>query len=566
MDMVGRHLNIRSMLLATWLAASVSPKVAAQISPGELSAPHSALEGIGNCTSCHQIGSASVGAKCLDCHSEVKSRLEAGAGYHGKVRNQSCVECHKEHHGRSFTLIRFNEDSFDHRSVGFALEGKHSVIKCRTCHETRFITASDIRRNQTLMAKGTFLGLGSACQDCHQDPHGGQLSKDCRTCHGASAWKPASGFDHRRTAFPLTGKHSVVNCERCHPKAGSEIKTVRFRGIESARCSDCHGDPHKQKFKQSCESCHSTAGWEVGASRNFDHAKTRFPLNGRHARVSCESCHPPAREPSGGRSVQRFASVKFGKCADCHRDPHRGEFARHEGAGACESCHTVGGFVPSLFSHDKSQYPLQGKHQQVPCEKCHSAFADSREKRPLNFKVKDFSRCASCHSDAHSGQFAARSDKGACESCHTAKGFVPSTYAVEQHERSLFGLAGSHQAVLCSSCHRIVTVKGVRQRQFRWDGRMNCSTCHNDVHAAQFRVAAYGGCESCHVATEWKWIRFDHRRTDFALTDKHAKTACVACHSTRDRTGKILAVRYKGTPTRCIDCHQPSRGLTASGS
>ena len=564
--MVRWLVNIRSTILVAGLAVALGSHAVAQISPGDLSTPHASLEGITNCTSCHQIGKAVVGTKCLDCHGEIKSRLEANKGYHGRVRNQSCVECHKEHHGRSFTLIRFDENSFDHASIGFALEGKHAVTKCRTCHNTRYVTAADVRRNQKLMEKGTFLGLGTACLDCHEDAHRGTLSKDCQRCHGAAAWKPASSFDHARTVFPLTGKHNAVKCERCHVKSGSETSTVKFRGLEFASCSNCHGDPHKGKFKQSCESCHSTAGWDIGASRHFDHSRTKFPLVGRHSTVACEACHRTAKDPASGRPVQRFTTLKFEQCADCHRDPHRGEFARFEGGGACESCHTVRGFAPSLFSHEKSRYPLRGKHQSVPCEKCHSSFADARSKKPLNFHVKEFSQCVHCHSDAHSGQFAARSDKGACESCHTVQGYVPSTFTVEQHGQSTFSLGGSHLAVQCSGCHRMATLNGVRQRQFAWKGNVRCSTCHENIHTKHFRVDTYGGCESCHVTTEWKWIRFNHDRTKFALTDKHAKTACAACHTTRDRSGKILTVRYADTPTRCIDCHQTPDGSTLKGS
>ena len=566
MDMVRTHLRGRALALVLWLSAAFAFTADAQISPGDLSEAHASLEGITNCTSCHQIGKAVVGTKCLDCHVEIKTRIDGGTGYHGRLPNQNCVDCHKEHHGRSFDLIRFDERSFDHSAVGFKLDGKHGSAKCEACHTARYIKAGDIRRNDQLMKKRTFLGLGSACLDCHQDAHRGQLSKECQTCHGAQAWKPASIFDHARSLFPLTGKHLTVSCERCHPKAGSEVATVRFTGLEYSSCSSCHGDPHRKKFKQSCESCHSTNGWNLGASRHFDHASTRFPLRGKHATVSCEGCHRATKDPASGRSVQRFTTMRFQKCSDCHRDPHRGEFARIEGGGDCESCHTERGFAPSLFSHEKARYPLRGKHGTVACEKCHSAFADSRDRRPLNFQVKEFSRCSHCHPDAHGSQFARRSDSGACESCHTVQGYAPSTFTTQDHAQVAFSLTGSHLAVMCSACHRMATVKGTRQRQFFWEGRVKCSTCHKDVHMKQFRVDTYGGCKSCHVTTEWKWIRFNHDRTKFPLTDKHARTACAACHTTRDRTGKILDARYGGTPKRCVDCHQTPDGRSASGS
>jgi len=564
--MVKPSIPYRSILLVFGLSISMTLTAMAQISPGKLSEAHASLEGLTNCTTCHQFGKAVLGEKCLDCHVEIKSRVGAGRGYHARVQKQNCVDCHKEHHGRSFDLRHFDETAFNHASIGFTLEGKHAAAKCQACHTARYIRASDILGNKQLMKKQTFLGLAAACRECHEDVHRGQLKNDCQNCHGAQSWKPASLFNHATTLYPLTGKHASVRCERCHPRRGSGVETIKFAGLKYETCSDCHGDPHKNRFKQSCESCHSTNGWNVGASRHFNHASTRYPLRGKHATVSCESCHRPAKDRTSGRMVQRFTTMPFQKCTDCHQDPHRREFARFEGGGKCESCHTENGFVPSLFAHDKSRYPLVGKHEVVACKKCHTPFADSRGSGPLNFQVKKFSRCSDCHADSHAGQFASRRDGGACESCHTPQGYIPSTYAVRQHALASFTLTGSHQAVMCTACHKMKSYRGVRKRQFVWNGDVTCATCHENVHAKQFRVATYGGCESCHVTTEWKWFRFDHNKTKFSLADKHATTPCAACHTVRDRRGKILRVRYGGTPTRCLDCHQTADGRTLRGS
>jgi hypothetical protein len=40
--------------------------LSAQISPGDLSNPHSNLEGISNCTQCHVLGNKQTNEKCLD--------------------------------------------------------------------------------------------------------------------------------------------------------------------------------------------------------------------------------------------------------------------------------------------------------------------------------------------------------------------------------------------------------------------------------------------------------------------------------------------------------------------
>ena len=51
--------------------------LAAQISPGDLSNPHSNLEGISNCTQCHVLGNKQTNEKCLACHTEINERISA---------------------------------------------------------------------------------------------------------------------------------------------------------------------------------------------------------------------------------------------------------------------------------------------------------------------------------------------------------------------------------------------------------------------------------------------------------------------------------------------------------
>src|SRR5512139_2822916 len=88
----------------------------AQISPGDLAQPHSALEGMSNCTQCHTLGAKVSNEKCLTCHTEIKERVDANKGYHSssEVKAKSCVACHNDHHGRTFEIIRFDKQNFDH--------------------------------------------------------------------------------------------------------------------------------------------------------------------------------------------------------------------------------------------------------------------------------------------------------------------------------------------------------------------------------------------------------------------------------------------------------------------
>ena len=86
----------------------------AQISPGELSAAHANLEGVDHCTQCHSVGKALSDDNCFSCHREIKTRIEQKKGFHSTIGAKQCFECHKEHHGLQFEIIRFDKKAFNH--------------------------------------------------------------------------------------------------------------------------------------------------------------------------------------------------------------------------------------------------------------------------------------------------------------------------------------------------------------------------------------------------------------------------------------------------------------------
>ncbi len=94
-----------------------------------------------NCTKCHELGDKVHNSKCLDCHTEIKSLINTGSGFHAssEVKGKNCSSCHNEHHGRNFRIINFNPEKFDHNKAGFSLTGKHSSTECKKCHKADFI-------------------------------------------------------------------------------------------------------------------------------------------------------------------------------------------------------------------------------------------------------------------------------------------------------------------------------------------------------------------------------------------------------------------------------------------
>jgi len=537
--------------------------VSAQISPGSLSRPHQSLSGPTHCTACHRVGSGEANFRCLECHTEIASRVSAGRGLHATYisktgSGQNCIRCHSEHNGEDFSLIRWEPSlaAFDHSKTGYPLEGKHAGLACGRCHTPERIAPAERQSIRIKDLKRTFLGLSRDCATCHVDKHKGQLGPQCQQCHTLDDWKAVTHFDHAKTRYPLTGLHARVACQKCHQPAqpGGPVKYV---GLPFSRCSDCHTDPHRGTFQASCQSCHNTGGWKrVTMAEKFDHSRTKYPLLGKHASVDCAQCH------TGGDFKRRLA---FQRCADCHKpDPHSGQFAKRRDGGDCASCHTVDTFKPARFGlreHAATAYPLEGKHSDVPCAKCHLPAA-----RATLYRVK-FTFCTDCHQDPHQGQFARGARAAPCESCHTLRGYRPSTFTIVRHKTTRFPLTGGHVAVPCGDCHKPEPSRAHPVR-YHFEDRA-CTACHADPHRGQFRermlqVRADGtpaGCEACHSTASWKQLsRFDHALTDFPLVGAHRGVACIECHKPPNLGVTLHDVDFRVAPKQCENCHEDIHG------
>jgi hypothetical protein len=538
------------------------------VSPGKLSLVHANLSGIKNCTACHTGGKKVDPAKCLACHQDLAVRIKAGRGYH-QNKGKSCLPCHPEHQGEKFKLIDWDLKKFSHAETGFPLTGLHNKIAdCAACHATA--NALKRKNSKTYLLKGTacadchadvhrgqlgtscsrchspgvpfkqvafdhdktrfplkgahkslacglchpnkkWKGLSSSrCSDCHADPHQPSMGQDCRACHSENSWK-TSRFNHDQTRFPLRGKHSALACIQCHPR-GEKNKKIAF-----ANCSDCHRqDPHRGQFGKDCQSCHVVDGFE---KVSFDHGKTRFPLTGKHAAVSCQKCHP--KKGTDKTTVYKPQSTA---CGDCHADVHLGQFARN-----CEACHTTRGFSAAELKFDHqtdSVFPLLGKHAKISCLKCHvkvkMTFPAGRGEAVLYKPLA--SECLSCHGDVHQGQLAKE-----CRQCHSFDSFKPAPGF--DHERTGFSLRLFHASVGCRECHPLADLTG--------GGKT--------VKTARYKNITVE-CLGCHR-------NFDHSRTAFALTGVHGGLDCRQCHNAKTPnirgTGKI-----KKGETECTLCHR----------
>ncbi len=567
---LGRLDLSRWRRLLGWLALTMlwtSIPGAGQISPGPLSRAHQSLDGATNCTTCHQLSTGEATFKCLSCHTEIAFRIAARKGLHASFNiqpgsSQGCVRCHSEHNGEDFALVKWDLKAFDHKQTGYPLEGKHSGLNCDQCHKPERIAQGERAAIKVKDLSKTFLGVSQSCATCHQDQHNGRLGPDCVQCHNYSDWKAirVGKFDHSKTRYPLTGLHAEVGCQECHTP-GPDQKP-RYAGISFGQCVDCHSDPHRGGFEQSCETCHNTSGWKrfsaSALDQIFDHSKTKFPLLGKHAAVDCVLCHAGAdfKKP-----------LVFKQCMDCHKpDPHGGQFAKRLNGSECASCHTVNGFKPSTFGlkeHAATGYPLEGKHAALQCEQCHIPKGANTV-----FKMK-FAHCTDCHGDEHAGQFAGAPYLNACERCHTLQRLSPSTFGLARHKEARFSLTGSHVAVACSDCHKpSADFKPKPAAIYHWQS-FTCTTCHVDPHRGQFAKlmnttgpgGKVHGCEVCHSTNSWKELsQFDHSKTSFPLLGAHQTAACRDCHKPANPGIKFTNVDFKVAPTKCESCHADIHG------
>ena len=361
-------------------------------------------------------------------------------------------------------------------------------------------------------------GQDRLCLDCHKDVaadvagkrgyHGRIELGACRSCHTDHKGRDARivklderTFDHALTDYLLKGKHASVGCGDCH-KPGA-----KHRAAPSA-CNDCHrkDDVHKGSLGSACADCHTEKSWK---SVTFDHSKTRYPLTGRHADAKCSGCH----KDTNFRSTPQT-------CMACHRsdDKHKGRYGEK-----CDTCHVTRGWKEITFDHAKmTDYPLRGRHVQVKCDTCHTGNL---------YKDQLDTQCVSCHrkDDKHKGTLGPK-----CESCHVELGWRETRF---DHSKTRFALTGRHEVIPCRACHS----SGPADKT-----PMACIACHakEDKH----KGVLTDQCQNCHDAERWKNIRFDHTRdAHFALTGKHATTACLTCH--------VQPVNRVKLGKACNDCH-----------
>lgn len=411
------------------------------------------------------------------------------------------------------------------------------------------------------------------------------------------------------TPGDLTKAHADIEtkCESCHAHFDKSNQTPlcldchKEIKIDLANAKGFHGRLNKQQTSD-CKSCHTDHKGRSFDIRgfdqdNFDHSKTDFKLDGSHENIACVNCHNNTltRKELAQKGIINLpikAGFRFEnfECSSCHIDFHEKALGDQ-----CESCHNTKSWTNSQFEHDKTDFPLDGEHQELECSSCHinnqfekldtqcqschlskephlgifggkcvncHTTGEWKSKHYDHFKETGYElkdshleilgknvKCIDCHSekknpetkcigchqvnDVHQG-----SNGAECQDCHNQKLWNKSDF-IHSEASTGFVLLGAHKNVSCDSCH----IPGTKRNDF--DLIRGCIDCHQaiDPHFAKLGK----DCGNCHQSENWqKSVRFNHDFTDFPLTASHQLLVCESCH---------LSSEFSDQSKKCISCH-----------
>ncbi len=441
-----------------------------------------------DCASCHDLnafrpapgfdhGDAKFNLKgahkeinCLECHEKtVKNNLEfqvfSGLAFddckvcHGNPHASSfgvrCSTCHTETSFSTFT----GANIFNHGSTDFELKGSHQKINCFDCHDIN-VAANNIFQDNIGITE-------SQCMACHADKHEGNFGQNCIDCHNEEDFlniKSIELFNHDLTDYPLTGKHEIVDCKKCHNEKYTEA-------IDFSSCNACHDDYHQGEFinnqvSPDCVECHSLEhGFSYTLYTLDRHQTSNFPLDGAHLATPCFACHV-------GEDHWSFRNIGT-TCVDCHDDLHAGFInEKFYPENRCESCHTIESWRKTTFDHDNTSWPLVGQHTAVNCRACHFELDLNNRILKQTFHPLE-TNCIACHKNIHGGQFEI-DGVTICARCHDTNSWMPNQF---DHNITAFPLEGKHTEITCAACHNYS--KGDDQHVVNYKiERFECIDCH----------------------------------------------------------------------------------------
>ena len=351
-------------------------------------------------------------------------------------------------------------------------------------------------REVTLGGYASHAEFERQCGLCHQ-PYERPMSELCMDCHA-----------NVRTQIEATsGLHGKVN--------------------PSTTCQDCHPDHLGRKA-------------EIGklALPHFDQLTMHFSLS-KHAvdyggqPIDCLGCHNPD-DPT-------WQPVD-GMCQDCHAAHDAPGMQAHaaEYGADCSGCHD-GLDSMAGYDHTPTSFLLDLQHADLACVDCHQS-----EEKGLQMFAGLETACVSCHAQPrlHAGFFG-----DTCENCHTSAGWLPVTWEGETFDHNVTGFNLAFHAVdyagqpiNCKSCHP------AHLGEFSGQACIDCHHAQASVWMDVHETIMGEACVGCHDGAD-RMRSFDHSQV-YALTGRHAKITCNACHG-----GDLPQEVYRGLHNQCQNCH-----------
>ncbi len=196
----------------------------------------------------------------------------------------------------------WHEAHFPHDRTGFPLQGAHGSVGCKACHTQGFESPPPRQ-----------------CSGCHRDAHAGEFGQRCEGCHESTSW--AARFDadaHRRTNFPLVGRHAMLPCQECHVDQRGPVFSRK-----TVECIGCHQRDYERTrlvsldhaalgFSTDCRQCHGP--WRFQGARFPGHDACFQLSRGDHVGLTCQSCHTSLT----GLSATGACATRTASCSGCH--------------------------------------------------------------------------------------------------------------------------------------------------------------------------------------------------------------------------------------------------------
>ena len=260
----------------------------------------------------------------------------------------------------------------------------------------------------------------------------------------------------------------------------------------------------------------------------------------------------------------------------------------------------------TVETHDKTNFPLVGKHRTTSCADCHPNLVFEgtpgeceachwERRQDDRYQLRLGMHCGDCHTpyswknvspnkwnhitatgyplegvhrtldciECH-GEEGFDSSRIACLDCHDqdykearnpdhqAAGFPPhcqlchfkqNTWDGAVYLHDRFILSGEHKLADCSDCHNSGQYLGLPTE---------CVSCHlddyNDAEDPAHQALNFPtDCVACHGSSASTWEGANYTHTAFPLVGQHKVAQCSDCHPDG---------RYAGTSADCVSCHQ----------